>query len=190
MQEDLAGKMKNDREKQSAEENRPIDAAAAQPGDRVYVASLDREGVIDSISNDRSSAVVIFGGSIRSRFQTADLFDSSAHRKTPATKGKGNPPRKPSIKNQGVEIPGTVQTSYNTIDLRGQRVEEALKNLDSGLDRMDRNSIDVVILIHGHGTGALKQAVRDHLRMSIYVADYRKGEQGEGGDGVTVVRMR
>jgi len=65
-----------------------------------------------------------------------------------------------------------------------------LISLDRELDRMDRNNIGTVIIIHGHGTGALKQAIRDALKMNIYVRDFRPGEYGEGGDGVTVARLR
>lgn len=62
--------------------------------------------------------------------------------------------------------------------------------MESGLDRMQRDNIDTAIVIHGHGTGALKTAVREALKISIYVADFRPGDQGEGSDGVTVVRLR
>ena len=62
--------------------------------------------------------------------------------------------------------------------------------LIDALDRMDRQGIKTVIIIHGHGTGAMKQAVREALKMSIYVRDFRPGEMGEGGDGVSVTSLR
>ncbi|HPS88016.1 MAG TPA: Smr/MutS family protein, partial [Spirochaetota bacterium] len=67
---------------------------------------------------------------------------------------------------------------------------EALAIMNSSLDRMDRQGIKTVIIIHGHGTGAMKQAVRESLKMSIYVRDFRPGEMGEGGDGVSVASLR
>ncbi|MBC7794445.1 MAG: Smr/MutS family protein, partial [Clostridia bacterium] len=45
-------------------------------------------------------------------------------------------------------------------------------------------------IVHGHGTGALKDGVRDVLRLSPYVASFRAGERGEGGDGATIVEMK
>ena len=69
-------------------------------------------------------------------------------------------------------------------------MDEALSVMDRDLDRMDQGNIGIVIVIHGHGTGALKQAVRDALKMNIYVRDFRPGDFGEGGDGVTVVKLR
>ena len=45
-------------------------------------------------------------------------------------------------------------------------------------------------LIHGHGTGRLKTAIRDYLRESPYVASFRSGERAEGGDGVTIVKLK
>ena len=45
-------------------------------------------------------------------------------------------------------------------------------------------------MIHGHGTGALRQAVRAHLRSSAFVAKVRAGDEDEGGEGVTLADMR
>ena len=46
------------------------------------------------------------------------------------------------------------------------------------------------LIVHGHGTGALKQAIRDYLASSPYIRMFRPGETHEGGDGVTVVELR
>jgi DNA mismatch repair protein MutS2 len=81
------------------------------------------------------------------------------------------------------------QTSSNTLDLRGLRVHEALDAVDQFLDRAFQRREPGVYLIHGHGTGALKAAVREHLRTSPYGSSFRPGRRGEGGDGVTVVTV-
>lgn len=75
----------------------------------------------------------------------------------------------------------------STLDLRGFRVEEALDELEAYLDKASLVNLTPVYIIHGHGTGALKSAVRDFLETSPYVAKYRAGENAEGGDGVSVV---
>ena len=83
-----------------------------------------------------------------------------------------------------------MQTRYNTIDLRGMRVDEALGRVERDLDRMIRSGITAAVVIHGHGTGALKEAVRNSLKHSSYVRSFRPGETGEGGDGVSIVYLR
>lgn len=75
----------------------------------------------------------------------------------------------------------------NRLDIRGYRVEDALDDLESYLDKASLVSLSPVTIIHGHGTGALKSAVRDFLASSPYVAKFRSGEDSEGGDGVSVV---
>ena len=67
------------------------------------------------------------------------------------------------------------------------RVEEALDELEAYLDKASLVNLTPVFIIHGHGTGALKQCVRDFLSTSPYVCKYRAGENAEGGDGVSVV---
>jgi len=75
----------------------------------------------------------------------------------------------------------------NTLDLRGERVEDALDRIEYFLDKASLVNLTPLYIIHGHGTGALKSAVRDFLSTSPYVSKYRFGEPGEGGDGISVV---
>lgn len=78
----------------------------------------------------------------------------------------------------------------NTLDLRGERVEEALDALEAYLDKASLANLTPVYIIHGHGTGALKAAVRDFVSESPYVAKYRPGNDTEGGDGVCVIDLK
>ena len=80
-----------------------------------------------------------------------------------------------------------IQTSDNSVDLRGLRTDDALSLAITFLDRSLNEARRVAFLIHGHGTGALREAIRAELKQSRYVAHFRPGESGEGGDGVTVV---
>ena len=73
------------------------------------------------------------------------------------------------------------------LDIRGCRIDEALAELEAFLDKASLVNLTPVEIIHGHGTGQLRTAVRDYLSDSPYVAKYRQGEEGEGGNGVTIV---
>ncbi|HEX5761057.1 MAG TPA: Smr/MutS family protein [Thermoanaerobaculia bacterium] len=76
------------------------------------------------------------------------------------------------------------------IKLIGQRVEPALEELDAYLDRALLGTRKEVRVVHGHGSGRLREAVRRHLRTHPGVADLRPGAPNEGGDGATVVTLR
>lgn len=90
---------------------------------------------------------------------------------------------------QDSEIPPTLQHSGNTINLRGNTVDESLDKLDIELDKMSRLNVDRVVIIHGHGMGKIKESVRKHLEEASYKLRFRSGRQGEGGDGVTIVEF-
>jgi DNA mismatch repair protein MutS2 len=79
------------------------------------------------------------------------------------------------------------RTPDATVDLRGERVDDGLVKLDRFLDDCVIEEREVVFVIHGHGTGAMKAAVRQHLGAHRAVAKTRAGTMREGGDGVTVV---
>jgi len=75
------------------------------------------------------------------------------------------------------------------LDLHAERVEEALDRVVSFLDEAAMSKESEVLIIHGHGTGKLKKAVRDYLLTSPYVSLFRAGYPWEGGDGATVVTL-
>jgi DNA mismatch repair protein MutS2 len=87
-------------------------------------------------------------------------------------------------------LPQMPQTERNTLDLRGKRIHEAEAEIEQFLDRSCREHMPNVFIIHGHGTGALKQMVRELLAESPYVDHFRPGERGEGGDGATVAALK
>ena len=75
------------------------------------------------------------------------------------------------------------------LDIRGQTVEEALPELERYLDAAYLAGLPWVRIIHGKGTGKLRQGVREFLRASPVVKSHAGGEETEGGDGVTVVKL-
>src|SRR5690606_22330061 len=79
-----------------------------------------------------------------------------------------------------------LRTTDNTLDLRGQRVEESLERVDAFIDRMMSAGERAAFVLHGHGTGALKSAVREHLKSSRYVARAEPAAPDDGGDAFTV----
>ena len=76
-----------------------------------------------------------------------------------------------------------IQTRDNTCDLRGLRVDDGVGMATSFLDRAVGGGQPVVFLLHGHGTGALRDAIRKELARSPYVARFRGGEPDQGGRG-------
>ena len=81
------------------------------------------------------------------------------------------------------------RTVASSLDLRGARVEEALAALDRYLDDASLAGLDQVVVIHGLGTGALRDAVRERASGHPLVVSTRPGERGEGGDGATVIKL-
>jgi len=80
-----------------------------------------------------------------------------------------------------------VRTAETTCDLRGMRTDDALVFASAFVDRVMQRGDDAAFLLHGHGTGALKEALRREFASAKHVRAVRPGEADEGGDAFTVV---
>jgi len=77
-----------------------------------------------------------------------------------------------------------------SVDLRGQTGDDALAAVEAALDRAALDGQSHLVIVHGHGTGALRKRVRAYLDESPYVARWAPGTARQGGDGVSVVELR
>ena len=96
----------------------------------------------------------------------------------------------PSSQRRASTSNGLGLDEQTVVDVRGQAADEALDQVVAALDRATIDGAPFLRIIHGHGTGRLKSVLRDYLRDSPYVAEFRPGDRAEGGDGVTVARLR
>ena len=76
------------------------------------------------------------------------------------------------------------------IDLRGKRAEESYKEIDDFINEAILTSAEILTIVHGKGTGALRQTIHNYLKDHPYVESYRLGELVEGGAGVTIVKLK
>jgi DNA mismatch repair protein MutS2 len=176
------------------------DAATLRKGARVWVPRLRAEADVIDMLGDGSARVQ--AGAMRLVLPASELRLATEKREeaepkkkaraggaggvggvggASASAGSSSPSsRDPS----GLEV--ALQTSDNTVDLRGLRADDAIALAVTFLDRSLNENRRVCFLVHGHGTGALKDAVRRELKSSPYVRFFRAGTSGEGGDGVTI----
>lgn len=158
-----------------------IDWTKVVKGDVVMLKDLHQKVTVVTLP-DKNKKLTVDMGSMKMQVKQDELAVLDENYKEP-TKTK---------------IPGTSFKSFElkkyslsqTLDLRGYRVEEALDEVEDYLDKASLANLTPVYIIHGHGTGALKQAVRDFLKTSPYVAKFRVGGESEGGDGVSVVDIK
>jgi DNA mismatch repair protein MutS2 len=115
-----------------------------------------------------------------------DRNRSRTARKTRQATGDREPNGGGAGSSVGLERARTVASS---LDLRGARVDEALEVLDRYLDDAALAGLDQVTVVHGLGTGALRDAVRTSAAGNPLVRELRPGERGEGGDGATIVSL-
>ena len=145
-----------------------------QVGDFVHIKSYDKYGTITKIKKDKYTINI---GQFAMDFKKSELTLSA----------------KPKEKPQKV----TRLSGYNpashaqlSLDLRGKRYEEVNYLMDQYLDQAILGNLECVTIIHGFGTGAIRNAVQSYLKNCSYVKSYRYGKEGEGLNGVTVVYLK
>ena len=155
------------------------------PGARVFVPSMGAAGVVARAADARGRVKVTVGA-LTVEVDAADLRVGAAA----AEARRAAPARGPVRGGAPDELSIAIQNASNTLDLRGQRADEALRAVEAFLDRSALQGNSPVILVHGHGTGALRKEVRAYLAESPYVARWAPGEKRQGGDGVSIVELR
>ncbi|SFA99150.1 DNA mismatch repair protein MutS2 [Acetitomaculum ruminis DSM 5522] len=151
-------------------------------GDSVLVVSMNIKGVIIKAPNAKGEAKVQMG-ILNSMININDL--ELLENDEPVYTGSNI-----TISNQGkIKMSKTANISPE-VNLIGMTCDEAVSVLDKYLDDAYLAHLPNVRVVHGRGTGALKNAVHNHLRRLKYVDSYRLGEFGEGGGGVTIVEFK
>ena len=153
-------------------------------GERARSRSGGWEGRIAALERGGKRATLEAGG-MRVTVDVEDLVPSVGG----ATDGRGSPAR-PGEPSGADEIRSDRARSVaSSLDLRGARVDEALEALDRYLDDAGLAGLDKVLIIHGMGTGAVRDAVRAAAASHALVKSMRPGQRGEGGDGATIVEF-
>lgn len=150
-------------------------------GDIVMVHSMGVKGTISTLPNSKGKCYVQMG-ILRSEVDVKDL--ELLEQETRAAKKEVNITH---ARNMKMAKAMTISSELNLI---GKTVDEAMGLLDKYLDDAYLAKLHQVTIIHGMGTGALRNAVQNHCKKSKYVKSYRMGEYGEGGYGVTVVEFK
>ncbi len=163
-----------------AEKYTPIDWENIKIGDSIMITDLNQEVILLSLP-DKNKNVQIQMGQLKTKVKQNKLAVLNKNLIKREAKAKGVYKKDFSIERRSIS---------QTLDLRGYRCEEALDEIEAYLDKASLVNLSPVYIIHGHGTGALKQVIRDYLMHSPYVAKFRPGENAEGGDGVSVVDIK
>ena len=168
------------------------------PGTAVYVASLGSRGHI--AEPPQRGRVVVQIGTMRTTVAVDDVLldtqaggrhKSNAPAGAPASGSKPGKGRR-SEHGQAAEVAPApeddmvLRTNDITVDVRGERADAAVDAVDRFIDQCLVSARDVVFVIHGHGTGALRSAILSHLQGHHAVTRWRPGQRAEGGDGVTI----
>ena len=159
-----------------------LDWDKVQINDKVMIKDLNQQVTVLSLP-DKNDTLYIQMGMIKTKVKKDKLavYNPQLAKKVNLPLGAMKKETSFSLKKYDIS---------NTLDLRGERVEEALDKLEAYLDKASLANLSPVYIIHGHGTGVLKSAVRDFISTSPYVAKYRVGEDTEGGDGVSVIDIK
>jgi len=163
-----------------------------KPGMRVFVERMGAEGVLADVPDARGRARVTLGkltvdvAADELRPAAAPARRVERARRAEARAETGQPAGGGGADSLALVSPG----SGRTLDLRGQSGDEALAALDAFLDRAALSGETHIVVVHGHGTGALRKRVRAHLDESPYVARWAPGTPRQGGDGASVAELR
>ena len=160
-------------------------------GDYVEIAGLETMGILLELPKGRRRVRIKVGDTEISA--PTDVLKGRRSENSPkkSKRTQGSPPKE--LANREGARQETSEAAFftaMTIDIRGQTADEALEQTVAMLDQAALKHLKGIRIIHGHGTGKLKQVIRRYVSQSPYVLSFRPGSEGEGGEGVTMIEMR
>lgn len=157
------------------EESQPTLSGDPDIGDTVEVASLGTQGVVTALGKGEVEVQI---GALRT---WAKLKNVTLKKR--AVREEKKPPQESRVSTPNVDLPKM------ELDMRGERADDALDILERYIDQAYVGGMPFVRIVHGKGTGRLREVIREALRNNPHVKSYEEGKQNEGGAGVTVVRF-
>jgi DNA mismatch repair protein MutS2 len=151
------------------------DTVSIAAGDTVRLRDMEMMAKVISVDED-SGRLEALAGDIKMTLN----IDSVEKLETPGPEADGQ---------RTVVRPASIRPAAPELDLRGKRADAAVAEIDGYLNSAFMSHLPEVRIVHGYGTGAVRNAVREFLTGHALVKSFRPGKQGEGGDGVTVVKL-
>ncbi|WP_223895960.1 endonuclease MutS2 [Lactobacillus helsingborgensis] len=145
-------------------------------GDQVKVLSYGQTGTITKKLAEHEYEVQM--GIIKVKVSDRDIEKIGSQQKSRS---------KPKVRAVSASRRSNIRSE---LDLRGQRYDEAMTNLDRYIDSALLSGLDVVTIIHGIGTGAIRKGVWQYLKLSKHVKSYNYAPANEGGNGATIVHLQ
>ncbi len=161
---------------------KPLNPDKIKKGDSVKIVSMGLKGTVSSLP-DAKGNLFVQCGIMRTQTNIRDIVLIQEE----SISGSGYSGKGSAVSGMKMSKALSISTEIN---LLGRTVDEALAELDKYLDDAYLAHLPSVRVVHGKGTGALRQAVHRHLKKLKYVKEYRLGEYGEGDAGVTIVTFK
>ena len=165
---------------QKQPERKSVDPKKLKKGDLVKIISMGLKGTVNTLP-DAKGNLFVQCGIMRTQTNIKDLAYAEEQTITAPTLQRTNTSKIKMSKSFSIST---------EINLLGRTVDEAISELDKYLDDAYLAHLPSVRVVHGKGTGALRNAVHNHLKRLKYVKEYRLGEYGEGDAGVTIVTFK
>ena len=157
----------------------PVDPAKLSLGDRVKILTLNQNGEIISLPDGKGDMQVQVGiMKIGVNISDIMLIDG------------GKPKKKLKASGYGSLYKSKAQNISTSIGVRGKNLDDAVMDVEKYIDDAFISGLEQVTVIHGRGEGILRKGIQEMLKRHKNVKSFRKGGFNEGGDGVTVIKLK
>lgn len=159
----------------------PVSADTLKIGDRVKLLTIGQNGTILSLPDEKGNLMINIGAlKVKARLQDLMLINE----------GKDRKPQAKSSSKYGSLLRSKSSSVSASINVMGKNLDDALADVEKYLDDVYMAGLDMVSIIHGRGGGILKDGIRQMLKRKKYVDSYGAASYNDGGEGVTLVRMK